>query len=326
MIFHKKINLSEKQRELEIKIVNEIIALSKTWNVETIGLLGDEPLLNPHIFEYVELFAKAVGCRIAIATNGLLIDDYMIQKFQKFPNLKIQINLDSPIQKEHDLYRGNGAYDKTIKIIKKLKSNEILPTLWMTVSNINLPSMEKFVALAKELGISGVSINKYISDRERPSAYFKHLTPSEHNDFINNLIILKRKYGDEFVFTEDPCINIFFKKEICSEFKEELADNLPIGGCSAGLCNMTIGTKGELFPCTLLPIKIGDINCDHLVKIWESENEILNNLRDRGNTKGKCSDCESLLICGGCRAAAYKMSGDYLVPDPFCNRVLRNDI
>ncbi len=87
------------------------------------------------------------------------------------------------------------------------------------------------------------------------------------------------------------------------------------------MCNITIGKNGNVYPCTLLSLKIGDITNEHLINIWESENEVLNNLRDRVNSfKGKCAKCESLLICGGCRAAAYKMKGDYLAEDPFCNK------
>jgi len=37
--------------------------------------------------------------------------------------------------------------------------------------------------------------------------------------------------------------------------------------------------------------------------------------------KGKCAVCEYLPICGGSRARAYAMTGDYLEAEPFCAHV-----
>jgi radical SAM protein with 4Fe4S-binding SPASM domain len=46
-------------------------------------------------------------------------------------------------------------------------------------------------------------------------------------------------------------------------------------------------------------------------------------LRDFKKYKGSCGACEYVSVCGGCRARAYGMTGDYLGPEPFCNYVPR---
>ena len=35
--------------------------------------------------------------------------------------------------------------------------------------------------------------------------------------------------------------------------------------------------------------------------------------------KDNCGRCEYLNVCGGCRARAYAMTGDYLAGEPFCS-------
>ncbi|MDA8171120.1 MAG: universal stress protein [Nitrospiraceae bacterium] len=46
---------------------------------------------------------------------------------------------------------------------------------------------------------------------------------------------------------------------------------------------------------------------------------VLESLRTAGNAlKGKCGACEYRLLCGGCRARAYALRGDYLDEDPWC--------
>ncbi len=41
-------------------------------------------------------------------------------------------------------------------------------------------------------------------------------------------------------------------------------------------------------------------------------------LRNYDGLKGKCGICEFKRICGGCRARAYEVTGDYLAAEPYC--------
>lgn len=176
-----------------------------------------------------------MGCQITLATNGLLIDDNMIKFFRNHKKLKLQISLESSIEKEHDFYRGEGTFKNTIAIIKKLVKNNLAPVIRMTVSNINFNNIHNFVDLGKELKVYGVSINKYTSDTKHPSKLLSHITPIEHHIFLNTILELKKAYGDEFILTEDPCFNDINKKSIKKEFFDELAEDLIVGGCSADI-------------------------------------------------------------------------------------------
>ena len=52
---------------------------------------------------------------------------------------------------------------------------------------------------------------------------------------------------------------------------------------------------------------------------FESEDPFLNEIRDLPSYQGKCGRCAYLKICGGCRARAYTVTGDYLAADPICD-------
>ncbi|RLA90936.1 MAG: radical SAM/SPASM domain-containing protein, partial [Deltaproteobacteria bacterium] len=54
-----------------------------------------------------------------------------------------------------------------------------------------------------------------------------------------------------------------------------------------------------------------------LEEIWR-DSSVFNDLRDYDKLKGKCGICEYRKVCGGCRARAYTMLGDYLAEEPFC--------
>ena len=51
--------------------------------------------------------------------------------------------------------------------------------------------------------------------------------------------------------------------------------------------------------------------------IWENSKLMLE-LRNFDGYKDNCGRCEYVNVCGGCRARAYAMTGDYLADEPFC--------
>lgn len=312
------VDLSDKQKALDEKIIKEILKLSKTWNIDAVDFLGGEPLMHPDIFKYAQRLKDAINCKIGIGTNGTLIDENKIDEIKKLGVDKFQISLESSEAKIHDFYRGQGTFKKTIEAVKELVKSDVGPYLRMTVSNTNYDQMYDFVKLGKKLNVKCVSLNKYVPNNVEEDK-LKALTPKQHTEFLHKIHSMQKEFGYDFVITEDPCMNNYNKEYIFKEFNEELEQKIPIGGCVAGIVNMIITRDGKIYPCTMLPIEIGDLNKESLVDIWENGNEVINKLRDRGNyLKGKCGECESNLICGGCRAAAYKMNGDVLAEDPFC--------
>ena len=57
-------------------------------------------------------------------------------------------------------------------------------------------------------------------------------------------------------------------------------------------------------------------------EIWR-DSPLFNELRDFDGLKGKCGVCEYKTVCGGCRARAYEVTGDYLAEEPYCVYVPR---
>jgi radical SAM protein with 4Fe4S-binding SPASM domain len=90
-------------------------------------------------------------------------------------------------------------------------------------------------------------------------------------------------------------------------------------GCHAGILYFSLRPNGDVYPCTFLPIKAGNIREQSLTDIWR-KSKILNMLRQRTSLKGKCGTCEYREACGGCRGRAYACTGDYLETDPVCLR------
>jgi radical SAM protein with 4Fe4S-binding SPASM domain len=48
------------------------------------------------------------------------------------------------------------------------------------------------------------------------------------------------------------------------------------------------------------------------------QSQLFRDLRDSEKLKGRCGACEFRAVCGGSRARAWAVTGDYLAEDPSC--------
>jgi radical SAM protein with 4Fe4S-binding SPASM domain len=91
-------------------------------------------------------------------------------------------------------------------------------------------------------------------------------------------------------------------------------------GCIAGQLICLIDVDGNVLPCSYFPKPTGNIKKQPFKDIWENS-RLFKELRDFKGYKGKCGICEYINVCGGCRARAYAISGDYLDEEPFCSYI-----
>jgi radical SAM protein with 4Fe4S-binding SPASM domain len=78
-----------------------------------------------------------------------------------------------------------------------------------------------------------------------------------------------------------------------------------------------ISHTGEVCPSGFLPISAGNIRERAFAEIY-CESPLFRELRDTSRLKGKCGACDFREVCGGSRARAYGVTGDYLASDPSC--------
>jgi len=94
-----------------------------------------------------------------------------------------------------------------------------------------------------------------------------------------------------------------------------------VGGCVAGILTALVSATGDVYPCPHLRLSLGNVYNESFIDIWDN-NKLLNLMRDRDNLKGRCKTCEFRNICGGCRAAAFRVFGDVFAEDPYCFKEL----
>ncbi|HKL49161.1 MAG TPA: SPASM domain-containing protein, partial [Desulfuromonadales bacterium] len=88
-------------------------------------------------------------------------------------------------------------------------------------------------------------------------------------------------------------------------------------GCIAAQSICLIDCYGNLKPCSYFHSSVGNVKQVPFKDLWFNS-KVFNELRDSNKYKGKCGECEFINVCGGCRARADAVYGDYMQEEPFC--------
>ena len=294
------------------KIADEIIGALKKWDMYgRISLTGGEPFTSKHLhrlFQYLDDSERIVS--IDILTNGTCITDEDIEKLKKYKKLhQIQISLDGGTAEIHDSIRGKGNFEKAIQTIRKLKQNNIEVALMFTLMQLNKNSYNEYIDIAIRENVDAITI-----ERVTPCGNSKEeetLSADEIKKIYTDITLRANQMQQKPVIRRARPLWI---NTLCDNTR---SDSLIGGFCPVGLTALAILHDGTVLPCRRLEIPLGNILTDGLFKIWYTS-ELLWKIRDKNNLKGKCHGCENLAYCGGCRAVAYAVTGDYLEGDPQC--------
>lgn len=312
-------------KELKIEEIINLLDFCKTefpnWDSLFIG--GGEPLVRErNLFSILE-HANNLGIRCYLNTNGTLINNKNISRIIKLVEIT-QVSLDGVNPKTHDYIRGvGGAFNKAMKGIDLLLKNKARVYIRMTISNLNYLEAFDFLDLALKKGVEAAS-------------YYRTLPvgrAKKYNIFIDKKVysvilreLMRQKYilkGKLDIVSSDP-LKIILDPKIKAKIIKKYNLSESIGGCLPGITEIFVNNVGEVYPCTMLPVLLGNIRKDDLKKIWFNS-KFLEKLKSRENLKGSCKSCLIKRVCGGCRAAPAGEYNDCFAEDPYCPRSIAKE-
>jgi MoaA/NifB/PqqE/SkfB family radical SAM enzyme len=152
------------------KIADQITNALKKWKKKgRIALTGGEPFLKSEIFPLMEYLEQDENVwRIGVLTNGVLIDDDIVNRLKEFTKLYyIQISLDGTTQETNDFIRGKGSFKKAINSFRLLHDNEINTRLMFTVHKKNFHDVTSLIDLAISENIKTLTIERFVPEGKR---------------------------------------------------------------------------------------------------------------------------------------------------------------
>ena len=295
--------------EIKRLIIDEV---KKYSDDGAIAFSGGEHLLRDDALELLEYTAKA-GLWSFINTNATLLDKKKLREIKKITDGKVifVFSLNSIERKVHKWSRDDSLW--TIrKVAKMCYKMEINFFFILTVTKKNLHTLKSTVDRVKSKGVPILRSPFVLRGRGKdyPELVFTR------EDMENIIHPILREYPLSYV----SYAPYFASPEFLQKKWDELDVAIGQLGCQAAKGFIGINAEGDVAPCVQLldsEVNCGNVRETPLAEILEN-NEIINELRNRENLKGKCGRCRYKHTCGGCRALAYYHSGDYLAEDPVC--------
>ena len=301
--------------------IEEITETLNSWRTSyglnfspSVNITGGEPFLRKDLFDVLSAFITA-GFDAYLLTNGILINNEKAERLSRVRVKGVQISIEGP-EEIHDAIRGKGSFAASLKGIRNLVNTGVEVTINATISQLNAEHLVSMIGLASGLGVRRLGFSRLVPSGRGRSLSDEMLKTEEVHKLYEKIFSIVPENGLEIV-TGDPVASQFRNNP-----KNSDKEDIPLGGCAAGVSGMTILPDGTVVPCRRLPVPLGNVRKDSLREIWASS-KVLNDLRNRNMYKGKCGSCTKWANCRGCRAIAYFHSmangkGDILAPDPQC--------
>lgn len=293
------------------RVIDEIAEINP--NILLI-LTGGEPLLRPDILKISD-YAARTGFLVVMGTNGVLLNDETVQRMSDHGVAGAGISLDAVDPVNHDKFRGmEGAWEGTMNGVEALKRANLDFLVQTSVTRWNYNEIPQIVDFAYALGAK--VFNLYFLVRTGRGKTVMDITPAQYEAMLSTLFELQAKYRGKMLVAAKCAPHykrVIYEQQSDSPFLQAY----PSGTCPCGIYYCRITPEGDLTPCPYMPVSVGNLKTESFATLW-NQSKVFQELRDRKLLEGKCSACEFRDVCGGCRARAYALTGNYLAEDPSC--------
>ena len=300
---------------------------------------GGDPLRRPDVYDLVAA-GTGRGLRVAITPSGTAaVRCENIFRLKAAGLARLAVSLDGSTPAIHDAFRGvRGSYGWTMRILDHARDAALPIQINTTVTRHNRADLP---ALAECLGRMGIVLWSVFflvpTGRGRPE---DGVAAQDYEQILNDLYDLSRMAPFGIKTTEAPHYRRVVQERQQgirrdgrrrAESPEERAGDErrrefgfqvdSIGRAPKGVNDgngfVFVDHLGDIAPSGFLPLPAGNVRRDDLVEVYR-HHPIFRDLRDPDRLRGKCGRCEFRVLCGGSRARAYAMTGDYLGEEPCC--------
>ncbi len=297
-------------------------------DVKTMGsmmiLTGGDPMKREDLLDLIA-YARDIRLPLGItpSTTPTLTRD-IVRQFRMLGVAAMGMSIDGPIAEVHDTFRGvPGTFEHSIKALQWAKEFHLQVQVNTTVTQETLPHLPSLYRLLREEAYPPV--RRWTLFLLVPVGRGATLGLPSAED-VENLFAwvysLSRDAPFHVSTIEAPHYRRYWiqrKLEEGLSFEEIQRLGKRMGfGVRDGNGVIFVSHKGEVYPAGFLPAPfLGNVREKLLSDIYRNS-PLLMELRDMDRVTGKCGCCEFRWICGGSRARAYAVTGNYLAEEPLC--------
>ncbi len=306
-------------------------------------LTGGDPIKRPDVYELIT-YGDDLGLRMTMTPSGTpLMTPAVIKRCQDAGLMRMAISLDGPTKDVHDAFRKQeGSFDWTLNILRWCKDIGLSTQVNTTITRYNIDHIDALCDLMEEVGISLWSVFFLVPTGR--GQVEDEVSGKEFERVFERMYELSQTCSFDIKSTAAPHYRRVIMQHTIAKKRAAKAAGAPApnGGGRPKILTPGVGFSlgdgigraaksvndgngfvfishvGEVFPSGFLPVSGGNVREQSLVDIYR-HSDLFVQLRDFDQIKGKCGVCEYRNICGGSRARAYGMLGDYMESEPLCD-------
>ena len=300
------------------------------FNVPVILFSGGEPMMREDLF-HLAGYAREKGLRVAISTNGTLIDETAAAKLKQTGFVEVGISLDG-IADNNDRFRGHkGAFEEAMVGIRSCIAQGLRVSLRLTLTKFNHEELPAIFDLVEEESIDRVCFY-HLAYSGRGDNLRKHdLSHEQTRQAVDTICertvdLHVRGKAKEILTVANHAdgVYLFLKlKETDPERAETALSLLKMnGGNNSGIKIGAVDDTGNVHPDQFWWHRtLGNVKDRKFGEIWtDGSDEVFKGLKDRKSMlNGRCGRCKFLSICNGnLRVRAEAVYDDVWADDPAC--------
>lgn len=292
--------------ELTTEEVFDLVDAMVELGVMDLAVSGGEPLLRRDLFSILD-YVRLRGLSVGVGSNGTTLTVANARRLLSCGVQRWQVSLDG-IGESHDRLRAcPGLFEKVVEAIGIARSVGLRVHVCCTLNRFNRDEIEDLAIFVAELGVQRLNISRFVpTGRGRDNL---DLTPVEWRRAVERCARLRRELRGRLEVVTHLAQQILVDSAV---------EKMPgFVGCQAGRGQGCVTATGDVLPCVLLPLVIGNVRRQRLARLWETS-PVIHALQHRARLQGVCGSCSLRSRCGGCRAVAYAKTGDYLATDVRC--------
>ncbi|MDF1513828.1 MAG: radical SAM protein [Anaerolineae bacterium] len=318
--------VDELTTEQVFTLIDQLVVLGRPIFI----ISGGEPLMRPDLYE-IAAYGTKQGLRVAVSPNGTLITPHVVEQLKKAGVRRISVSIDGSTDQRHDMVRGtSGAFRAAMDGLIACRQNGLDFQLNTTVMRQTRDDLSAIRDLAVRIG--AVAWHVFMLVPTGRGKIDDEVTPQEYEDILQEIYEMSQSSPVPIRVTCGPhFMRIVAQNKRVDQKQPNLVKTRQNGrpglhpghldsttkGCLAGDGYCFISYRGDVMPCGYFPVVAGNILEQPLSEIY-AQSILFQALRDVDHFDGKCGFCEFRRLCGGCRARAYSLTGNYLAEEPYC--------
>lgn len=294
-------------------------------------LTGGDPLMRRDLLPIVE---RAVGRGLRVAVSPTTTALATLDRLRSLRDAGVQmvhISIDGADARTHDGFRGvRGTFDRAMTTLVRLRELGMPVQVGTTITRHDIHQMGAMADLMAQSGVRVWNVFYLVpTGRGRADAM---VSVEEAEESWRWLADLSRRAPFAVRTTAAPQ----FRRTVLRKAREsagapvrltgagyqlrEAPNGVETRGVNDGKGFMFIDHRGNICPSGFLQIPAGNVRTDSVAEVYRNA-PLFRQLRDSSQLRGRCGRCEFSDLCGGSRARAMGVTGNYMAEDPLCASV-----